>query len=529
MKDSKKHTGSYYTPAYLASFISKRVLSYFEGRRRVSILEPSVGDGAFITELAKERNVSINITALDINEIELKTASDKWNGKSASFIETDFLEFSTTKNYSAVVGNPPYVKKNILTSKQINLSKKIHSEEDLTEASVKNIWATFLVKSNTLLAKNGVIAFVLPSELLQVKFAEEVREYLKNQFERIEIFTFNDLMFECKGQDTIVLFAYKKSEHKGEFFTNITSKESLENNSFVLKNNQLLVSSKVKWTHHFLTTDELTFIDNLKRGLKTVNDYSDSKPGIVTGANNYFIIDRETEGKFNLSQYTKPIIQKGLYVNGSVIFDKNDFKELEESNRPTRLLQLNDNDKISKKLREYLKLGELAEIPDRYKCRIRNNWYVIPNISERPDAFFYKRSHLYPKLLKNNSDAFVTDSAYKVSMKSGFDLNSFIYSFYNTLTLLLSELDGRYYGGGVLELIPSEFKKLPIPYFEIEQDQFENFTTDFENKSNIEQILNQNDFNILNSTLGMNYDYLKKLTEIRNKLKKKRLREYANA
>ena len=44
---------------------------------------------------------------------------------------------------------------------------------------------------------------------------------------RIEIFTFNDLMFECKGQDTIVLFAYKKSEQKGEFFTNISSKKQV--------------------------------------------------------------------------------------------------------------------------------------------------------------------------------------------------------------------------------------------------------------------------------------------------------------
>ena len=413
MKDSKKHTGSYYTPEYLASFISNRVISHFGNGTRISILEPSVGDGAFISELEKEKNININLTALDINKVELKKASDKWSRKTAKFVESDFLEFSTNKHYSAVVGNPPYVKKNILSSKQIKLSKEIHTNENLTEASAKNIWSTFLIKANTLLTKNGVLAFVLPSELLQVKFAEEVREYLKNQFERIEIFTFNDLMFECKGQDTIVLFAYKKSENKGEFFTNITSKESLENNSFILRNNELLVSSKVKWTHHFLTTDELTFIDNLKRELKTVNDYSDSKPGIVTGANNYFIIDRETESKFNLSQYTKPIIQKGLYVNGSVVFDENDFLELEQSNRPTRLLQLNDNDKISKKLREYLKLGELEKIPDRYKCRIRNNWYVIPNISERPEAFFFKRSHLYPKLLKNDSGAFVTDSAYK--------------------------------------------------------------------------------------------------------------------
>ncbi|WP_440122427.1 Eco57I restriction-modification methylase domain-containing protein [Tenacibaculum sp. Ill] len=526
---NKKNTGSYYTPSYLAEFISKRVLSNFENRTRMSILEPSVGDGAFILELEKESDININLTALDINDVELKTASKKWSKKTASFIKTDFLEYSSSRQYSAIIGNPPYVKKNILTSKQIQLSREIHLSEKLTEASVKNIWATFLVKANKLLSKNGVLAFVLPSELLQVKFAEEVREYLKKEFERIEIFTFNDLMFECKGQDTIVLFAYKKSDFKGEFFANITSKESLKNNDFILKNNELLVSSKIKWTHHFLSSDELTFINNLKKELKTVNDYTVSRPGIVTAANKFFIIDKETEKKYNLSKYTKPIIQKGLFVNGSVVFNDENLKELEKDNRPTRLLQLNDNDKISKKLREYLKLGELEEVPNRYKCRIRNNWYVIPNVSESPEAFFFKRSHLYPKLLKNNSGAFVTDSAYKIDIRNGFDLNSFIYSFYNTLTLLLTELDGRYYGGGVLELIPSEFKKLPIPYFEIEQNQFENFTIDFENKSNIEQILNQNDFNILNSTLGMDYDNLKKLTEIRNKLKKKRLREYANA
>ena len=522
---NQKQTGSYYTPQYLASFISKRVLSHFENRVRMSILEPSVGNGAFLSELKKEKNININLTAIDINEVELKTASEKWNKKSSAFIKTDFLEFSNTKPYSVVIGNPPYVKKNILTSKQIELSKEIHSNENLTEASVKNIWATFLVKSNTLLTKNGVLAFVLPSELLQVKFAEEVREYLKTEFERIEIFTFNDLMFECKGQDTIVLFAYKKAKQVGEFFTNISSKEELEQNNFVLKNNNLLVESKVKWTHHFLTSDELNFIDNLKKKLKTVNDYSESKPGIVTGANKYFIIDKETENKYNLSKYTKSIIQKGLFVNGSVIFSDEDIKKLEEEKRPTKLLQLNDNDKISKKLREYLDVGELEELPKRHKCGIRNNWYVIPNISEKPDAFFFKRSHLYPKLLKNNSDALVTDSAYKVGMRNGYDLNSFIYSFYNTLTLLLSELDGRYYGGGVLELIPSEFKKLSIPYNVVSNTQFDNFTTNFENKSNIEQILSQNDLNILNPTLGINNEDLLKLTEIRNKLKRKRLRK----
>ena len=523
---NKKSTGSYYTPSYLANFISKRVLSHFENRNRLSILEPSVGDVAFISELEKEKKIKIELTALDINANELEIASKKWSKKSSLFIETDFLEYSTSKQYSVVIGNPPYVKKNILTSKQIELSKEIHSNENLTEASVKNIWTTFLVKANTLLTKDGVLAFVLPSELLQVTFAEEIREYLKKEFGRIEIFTFNDLMFECKGQDTIVLFAYKTDDKKGEFIVNIEEKEDLENEIFLFKDIKFLSKLKVKPIHgSLLTFDELTFIDNLKTKLKTVNDFSDSKPGIVTAANNFFIIDKEIEKEYDLSKYTKPIIQKGLFVNGSVVFNDEDFNNLEVNNRPTKLLQINDEDKISKRLRDYLTLGERKEIPDRYKCKIRKNWYVIPNISEKPEAFFFKRSHLYPKLLKNESNAFVTDSAYKVKMKNDFDLNSFIYSFYNTLTLLISELDGRYYGGGVLELTPNEFKKLPIPYTKIDNFEFEEFTRRFENKNQIEDILLQNDYKILNTALGLNQTQIDKLSNIRRKLILKRTRK----
>ena len=520
---NKKNTGSYYTPSYLASFITKRVLS-FCNKTSISILEPSVGDGAFIEEINKIKKPRVSLTALDINEVELEKAASKWNKKKANFETIDFLEYTNNSKFSLIIGNPPYVKKNRLSSKQIDLCKDIHKAEGLSEISVKNIWTTFLVKSNTLLAEDGVLAFVLPSELLQVKFAEEVREYLKKEFDRIEIFTFNDLMFECKGQDTIVLFAYRKHTEKGEFFTNIESREILENNSFTLNHNNLLVESKVKWSHHFLSTFELTFLDNLKQQLKTINDICESKPGIVTAANNFFIIDKETEDKYNLSNYTKPIIQKGFFVNGSVVFEEKDFTCLEKSKYPTKLLQLNDNDIVSESLIEYLSIGVERKIPDRYKCKIRNNWYVIPNISTRPEAFFFKRCHHYPKLLKNNSAVFVTDSAYKIQMKKGYDLNSFIYSFYNSLTLIFSEIEGRYYGGGVLELTPSEFKKLPIPYTDIDDIEFQNFTTQFENKKNIEDILYQNDYKILNSNLGLTSNDIEIINSIRRKLIKKRLR-----
>ncbi len=524
MDFSKKNTGSYYTPPYLADFISKRVINFFKDRKRISLCEPSVGDGAFLDSFKRYNSLSIKLDGIDINKGELEKAKIKWNKKNATFTKQDFLEFSFKKRYSAIVGNPPYIKKNLLTEGQIEKCKLIHHDLGLSEISVKNIWVTFLVKASQHLTQKGVLAFVLPSELLQVKFAEEIREFLKKQFQRIEIFTFNDLMFECKGQDTIILFAYKSHVEKGEFFTNIPNKKVLAKDAFILSENEILVQSKVKWTHHFLTTDELTFLDKLKGELNSVSNYADSKPGIVTAANKFFIIDKETEGKYRLENYTKPIIQKGLFVNGGVIFNESDYFELENSNLPSRLVQLNNEDELSEGLNEYLALGVEQEIPDRYKCRQRDNWYVIPNISTRPKAMFFKRSHHYPKLIKNESNAFVTDSAYKVEMNGDYDLNSFIFSFYNSLTLLFSETNGRYYGGGVLELTPSEFKALPLPYTTITNNEFLDFVRVFDSKKNIDTILEKYDYQIINSVLKIDQEDIKKIMEIRKKLYKKRMR-----
>lgn len=508
----------------MADFISKRVINFFRERKRITLCEPSIGDGAFVDSFKKHDSISIKLDGIDVNEKELQKAKTKWNKKNATFIKQDFLEFSFAKRYSAIAGNPPYIKKNLLSEEQIEWCKQIHKELGLSEISVKNIWVTFLVKGSQHLTNDGLLTFVLPSELLQVKFAEEIREFLKKQFQRIEIFTFNDLMFECKGQDTIVLFAYKKHSEKGEFFANIPDKDVLSNETFVLAENEILVQSKVKWTHHFLTTDELTFLDKLEKELNSISNYVDSKPGIVTAANKFFIVDKETEERYGLENYTQPIIQKGLFVNGSVVFNEADYLELENSNLPSRLIQLNDNDEISEGLNEYLTLGIEQEIPERYKCRKRNNWYVIPNISTIPEAMFFKRSHLYPKLLKNDSNAFVTDSAYKVQIKDDYNLNSFIFSFYNSLTLLFSETNGRYYGGGVLELTPSEFKGLPLPYVTITNDDFLSYTRAFESKNDIDSILKKYDYQILNPVLQIDQEAIKKIRNIREKLFNKRMR-----
>ncbi len=528
---SKKNTGSYYTPNYLAEFVANRVLAHFKDKKStLQILEPSVGDGSFIRAINKNenyKNLSLALTAIEIDGKELAKAKRIWKSPKSKFTKRDFLQYVSPTKFSAILGNPPYIKKNLLTDSQFENCKEIHFAENLSEKSVKNMWASFVVKSNGLLEDNGVLAFVLPSELLQVKFTEEIRTFLRANFQRLEIFTFNELMFECKGQDTVALFAYKKHAEAGVFYSEITSEDQIINGQTNLTKNEALITSNVKWTHHILSSEEIEFVEKLGNKLSKVNHYCDSKPGIVTAANNYFIVNKETEEKYNLTEYTSPIIQKGLFVNGSVVFDQKDYEELVKSNHRTKILIFKDSDKetFSDEVKTYIELGKNLKLPEGYKCRKRNNWFVIPNISTEPQGFFFKRCHLYPKLLKNAANVFVTDSAYKIEMSRGFDINSLIYSFYNSLTLTFAEIEGRYYGGGVLELTPSEFKKLPIPYVKTTNETFEKYRGKFEGKENIEKILNIYDSKILNSTLELNRDEIEKIQLIRKKLINKRLRK----
>lgn len=520
---NQKETGSYYTPPFLANFITNRVIDNLRATD-LQILEPSVGDGAFVSEFMKIRNKNIVLTALDINSNELDKAKEKWNNTDC-FLNIDFLDYTTDLRYSAIIGNPPYIKKKLLKEDSLERIKRIHFAENLSENSVNNIWTSFLIKSCSLLDDNGIVAFVLPSELLQVNYAKELREFLLRKFVRIEVFTFNDLMFDCKGQDTIVLIGFVQHENEGQYFTNIDSADRLINNDFNLERNEILIENDTKWSHHILTGTEIEFLLRLKKKVKLVNDLVISQPGIVTAANDFFIINKEIEDKFNLGKYTKTILKKGLYVNKKITFNESDLEILQNKNLPTRFLNIKESDIISEDLQKYLDEGVVREINSRYKCKKRKKWFIVPNVSTPPEAFFFKRSHLYPKIVKNNTESLVTDSAYKIKMKEGFEINSFIYSFYNTLTLVFAELEGRYYGGGVLELIPSEFKRLPIPYVKISDEIFEKFVKNFENKTSIEDILNQNNFFILNKSLSLHNTEIEELESIRNKLINKRTRK----
>ncbi len=537
-----KQTGSYYTPSILSDFLTNHLFeNYYLQEETISILEPCCGDGRFLRSLFNLRNLKnyseVRIEIVDINAVELEKALNICNTHQDSHVtvfssNADYLKFHSAdqKKYSLIIGNPPYIKKSLLTESQIELCKNVYHKAGVHFSSIKNIWPAFLINSVMNLDNNGILCLILPAEILQVKYSERIRKYLLSAFERIEIFAFNELIFKKTLQDVIVLIGIKKVSKKqkqGVSFYQVETLNDLKELKFTEKNNNVHRKSLEKWTNYILLPDELEFIDKLKQVLKPVRHYCEkAEAGIVTGANQYFVVNDEIVKRYRLRRLCKPLISKGSLIQNKIKITRQDVSSLQQSGIPVNFIHFGDKRRaeFGKYAQKYIQAGEEQHLHERYKCRLRKNWYHVPSVWVS-EGMFVKRCHLHPKLLINDAEVYVSDSFYRVNMKHEFAMADLVFSFYNTLTFILAELEGRYYGGGVLELTPNEFKNLAVPYYgNVSENQLNHLELMFRSKTDIENILNYTDNIVLKSVLKLGKAEIKKLGLIYGKLVERRLK-----
>ncbi|MCF8378123.1 MAG: SAM-dependent methyltransferase [Bacteroidales bacterium] len=550
----KKINGSYYTPSILSDFLIKHIFEKYIRINEIDLLEPSCGDGQFISSLesyltfANDRNPNIKLSLVELNGAELNKAiqiANKLINTKISIYNEDFLEFilreKDNQKYSLIIGNPPYIKKESLKKDQIERCEVIRQKSNESsniiypKRSIKNIWPAFVEGTINKLNKNGILCFVLPSELLQVNYTQDLRNLLLSEFDRIEIFAFNELIFEGIQQDVIALIGVKglpREEH-GVSFYQVEKLEDLKEPKFTEKYSNIHRKSLNKWTNYLLTDEELDFIDATKENFHSIKYHCKKvEAGIVTAANEYFILNQKNviTNKLNrLKKVVKPILPKGSVISDTIYFDEMDFERIKLSNERVNFISFPNvsKNKLGKIANSYIDSGEILEkeggpeYQSRYKMKKRTNWYSVPNIW-KSEGLFIKRSHLYPKIFVNNSNALATDSFYRIIVNDEFDIKKLIFSFYNSLTLLLAELEGRFYGGGVLELTPNEFKNLRIPYNEnISEKMFYTLEGMFRSKISIENILNYTDPILLSN---LSNEKILNFRSIRNRLLNRRLK-----
>ncbi len=473
-ESAQKLRGGYYTPLDLATFIARWIKEISPTR----VLEPSCGDGVFFEALAKAKGFkSANVLGFELEEEESAKAQNRAREsglaattvRNADFLQWALDQFIVGDKFDAVVGNPPFVRYQYLPAQFQARAEQVFKQLSLPFTKHTNAWVPFILASMALLRPGGRLAMVVPAEIIHVTHAQSLRSYLGRECRRLVIIDPEELWFSDTLQGAVILLAEKaqiggKAEGLGIY--PVTGREFLRlSPSDVFDAPQSINGKTVqgKWTRALLDLETRSLFDELENlpAVHRFNDIAQVDVGIVTGANKFFLVPDETVRAYHLERWAHPMFGRSEHCPG-VVYDELQHAENAARGNPTNFLWFRENEsRIDAAAKTYIRQGEMQDLHSRYKCRVRSPWYTVPSVYST-EIGMLKRSHDTPRLILNRMGAYTTDTAYRIRTL-GVSAEKLVGCFINPLTALSAELEGRHYGGGVLELIPSEIERLLIP------------------------------------------------------------------
>jgi adenine-specific DNA-methyltransferase len=471
-----RSTGAVYTPDAVASAIIEYLGTALPAGP-VRTLEPSVGEGAFLAHMPAATPNGYSYTLVDIDEVVIDRLRERLGPSAATFVAGDFVQFAMQHEeegreaFDLIVGNPPFIRKHNFSAMLKGQTAEFAECFDYPGTKLKNAWAFFLVASLRLLSDTGLVAFVLPYELMTVEYGQALLEHAANSLERVDIFISDEKAFKDIDQDAVVFIGRKVADEGGLFINRVHSLTGLHS----AKQSKIRLAGKgdraLELSAFLFTGDTIASLREIRTRASVISDYADSAPGVVSAANEYFILTEADAARHGLAAHTVPILKKGSLAGPSPTFTLASFDHLAE-NEPCRLLVARgERDALDADLLAYIEVGEQMAIHKRYKCRNRKRWYEVPLVPVEV-GFFFKRSHSFPRMIVNEAGVHLTDTAYGLRIKQPYTMRGLCFSFYTSVTILFAEVDGRFYGGGVLELSPNEFRHLPIVYHEPSDDEW---------------------------------------------------------
>lgn len=213
-----------------------------------------------------------------------------WHSKS-----TGFGEIMEKGGFDVVIGNPPYVRQEMLGE-----FKEYFREHYEVYQGAADLYAYFIEKGVTLLKENGLFSYIVANKWMRANYGEPLRRWLKKQ--RIEeIIDFGDLPVFEKVTTYPCIIRIRKGTPAKKFsaaqissltFRNIT--EYVRERTYKVQ--QASLSDK-GWS--LVEEKAQALLNKLQQVGIPLGEYVKGKiyRGVLTGLNEAFVIDRETRDR----------------------------------------------------------------------------------------------------------------------------------------------------------------------------------------------------------------------------------------
>jgi len=368
--------------------------------------------------------------------------------------------------YDIAIGNPPFVRFQFLTEEDRNGALDIARDSGLKLTGVSNLWIPILLAALTRLRAGGVFAFIVPAECFTGISARSVRTWLIQNVDALQADLFPPGSFPRVLQEVVVLSGRLSTSPMHRDAAPLRVVEHVDGEPLSWTHD--IEESAPTWTRYLLTPPQLAALYEFIAlpMVHALSDVARLSVSTVTGANEYFSVDDNTLGRYDLGVWSRPLLPRIRHADG-LVFSKEDHHDLAELGCPRWLLDFAPDlpsPEDSRDARSYLRSGEALGLNDRYKCRIRSPWYRVP-VVQPGSLLLSKRCHKYPRLVINSAEVLTTDTIYQGRMMKSFEAleAELVAGFHNTATLLTAEIEGRSFGGGVLELVPTEIGRISVP------------------------------------------------------------------
>lgn len=375
--EHRKRFAQFFTPEAIADFMARWVL---DGRKKMDVLEPAFGLGAFSRSLFKQ-NPKVRVVGYEADETIYNYAAENvaQAGSDVLLYNEDYLRASWKDKYDGIICNPPYLKFHDYDN--ASLVPLVNEQLGIRLNGFTNLYTLFLLKSISQLRDGGRMAYIVPSEFLNSDYGVEVKRALLRSgvLRHVVVVDFTQCAFDDALTTACILLCHKDGSLSEVRFSHVSDvgqlQASLADYSAWAADQ---LKPETKWKQYYEGARSVGY-----RHLVPFSTFAKVSRGIATGANDYFTFRESKKELYGIPERClMRCVCHSTDVHG-LFFTDDDFQRLSHSDKAVYLFN-GCADGADEHVREYISLGEETGADKRYLTASRKPWYAIENRKPSP-------------------------------------------------------------------------------------------------------------------------------------------------
>jgi adenine-specific DNA-methyltransferase len=385
----------------------------------------------------------------------------------------------------AVVGNPPYIRRHY----QRDLAKSRTVSGSYAASRLTDTYCYFLLRACSALRQGGRLAVVVSASWLDMKYGEDLKRLLVDQFRLHLLLAFDGRVFSKALVKPVVILAEKMPEHGRVTFTRLSHTVSLESLQPVLEGlaagrlspsaagtrvDQSELSPVLPWTPLFKTPAVYADLGT-HAPFTALKDVAESRIGLQTFAKRFYILTRNEAERWGIEpEYLLPLVFSPRDSKAPVIRESEQVRHVVFAcNRPEAELRHTVAGR-------YISHGMRASVQVRGKDEIVQGFHRAPRVVRARRQPWYnlrtaiERRGSYPILLPrrvfesylvvhNLAGVIANEDFIELRPLNGEDGVAPLLAFMNSsIGEFLVRSHGFQYGGGVFNLNPGPVREIPV-------------------------------------------------------------------